>query len=76
MLIRKTQGIFFGHIISSHWISKDREKLKKIQEWSQYWNVNEKRVFLDYANHYREFFQGFLLIAAPLNIILLKDKKL
>lgn len=56
---------FLGHIIEQGHIRMDMDKVKAIQEWKAPTNVSELRSFLELANYYRRFVEGYSRRAAP-----------
>ena len=52
----------------------DPEKVRAILEWKTPTNVKEVRSFLELAEYYRRFIEGFSKISRPLTQLLKKDK--
>ena len=66
---------FLGHIISRKGIEVDPEKTKAVSEFPRPKTQKQVRSFLGMANFYRRFIKDYSLVAAPLNVLLRKDKK-
>ncbi|XP_067309059.1 uncharacterized protein [Pseudorasbora parva] len=58
---------YLGHIISSHGVSTDPEKISAVANWKRPSNLMELRSFLGFASYYRRFVEGFARLAAPLH---------
>ena len=59
--------LFLGHIIEAKGISPDPEKIIAVQNILLSKNVTQLHLFLELAEYYRRFIQGFSAIAQPLN---------
>ncbi|KAG8486038.1 hypothetical protein CXB51_019344 [Gossypium anomalum] len=66
---------FLGHIVSGDGIRVDPSKISAIIDWKPPKNVTEVRSFLGLAGYYRQFVNGFSIIAAPMTRLLRKDVK-
>ena len=53
----------------------DPQKIEAMVNWKPPKNVSEVRSFLGLAGYYRNFFEGFSKIAAPLTKLTRKDVK-
>ena len=67
--------IFLGHVISVELVSVDPQKIEAVVNWKPLKNVSEVRSFLGIARYYRNFFEGFFKIVAPLTKLTRKDVK-
>ena len=64
---------FLGHVIEYGKIRTDSDKSNAIQEWRVPTSVTELCSFLELANYYRQFIEGFSRRAVPLIELLKKD---
>ena len=48
----------------------EEKQIKAVYDWPKPQSVRDIRVFLGFANFYRQFIQGFSRLAAPLTSIL------
>ena len=55
---------FLKYIVSSKKISMEAKKIKIVKDWLKPKSVRNIQVFLDFANFYWQFIQGFSRIAA------------
>ena len=61
---------FLGHVVSAEGIQVDPRKIEAVLDWKQSKNVLRIRSFLGLAGYYRQFVEGFSLIAAPMTKLL------
>ena len=66
---------FLEVVIGPEGIKIEEEKVKKVMEWPTQKCVKDVQKFLRLANYYRQFIEGFALIARPLHDMVKKDKK-
>ena len=66
----KKSVAFIEYIISDKGISRNPEKLKRIQEMPRPRNQDNIRSFPKYVTYYRKFIKGFAHIADPINKLL------
>jgi len=66
---------FLGVVIGSEGIKMEKEKVKEVLEWPTPKCVKDVQKFLELANYYCRFIEGFAFIARPLHDIVKKDKK-
>lgn len=64
------------HIISKNGIQVDPDETKAVSGFPVPKTQKQVRSFLGMANYYRRFIHSFAKIAAPLNALLSKDKKM
>ncbi len=57
---------FLGHVISGEGVVVDQSKIEAVLNWEQQKSVTEIRSFLGLAGYYRNFIEGFSLLASPL----------
>ena len=67
--------IFLGHVISKDEIAMDPAKIEALLNFLQQKNVAEVRSFLELADYYRRFVEGFFKIANPLTALTFKEHK-
>ncbi len=48
----------------------EEERIKAVRDWPEPQSVRDIQVFLEFANFYRRFIQGFSRLAAPLTSML------
>ena len=66
---------FLGVVIGLEGIKMEKEKVKGVLEWPTPKYVKDVQKFLELANYYRQFIEGFASIARPLHDMVKKDKK-
>jgi hypothetical protein len=66
---------YLGYRISHDVISMSDEKAKAVKNWPTPRNIKEVQAFLDFANFYRQFIEGFSRICNPLTDHLRKNTK-
>jgi len=64
---------FLRVVIGPDGIKMEEEKVKGILEWPTPKCVKDVQKFLELANYYRQFIEGFALIARPLHDLVKKD---
>ena len=69
-----TEGIVFGHKVSSKGLEVDQAKVEVIEKLPPPLNVKGIRSFLGHAGFYRRFIKDFTKIAKSLSNLLNKDK--
>ena len=68
-----TEGIVFGHHVSSQGIKVDPAKIELIVSLPSPKTQKEVRIIFVHAGYYRCFIETFTKIAAPLFKLLMKD---
>jgi hypothetical protein len=53
----------------------DPSKIQDVLSWNAPMSVGEIQSFLELAEYYRRFIEGFLIISKPMTELLMKDKK-
>ena len=66
---------FLGVIIGPEGIKMEKKKIKEVLEWLTPKCVKDVQKFLELANYYRWFIEGFAMVARPLHNLVKKDKK-
>ena len=66
---------FLGVVIGSEGIKIEEEKVKEVLEWPIPKSVKDVQKFLELANYYHRFIEGFAMVARPLHNLVKKDKK-
>ena len=66
---------FLGVIIGPEGIKMEEEKMKGVLEWPTPKCVKDVQKFLELANYYCQFIEGFVSIARQLHNMVKKDKK-
>ena len=66
---------FLGVVIGSEGVKMEKEKVKGVLEWLTPKCVKDVQKFLGLANYYRQFIEGFSMVARPLHDLVKKDKK-
>jgi len=66
---------FLGVVIGPEGIKIEKEKVKGVLEWLTPKCVKDIQKFLELANYYRRFIEGFAMVAKPLHDTVKKDKK-
>ncbi len=61
---------FLDYIVSHQGIRIEEEQIKAICDWPELQSVRDIQVFLEFANFYRKFIQGFSRLAGLLTFIL------
>ena len=64
---------YLGYIISEEGVKMDPNKIRTILEWLLPRSVSEVQFFLKFANFYRRFIQGYLMIARKLMDLIKQD---
>ena len=57
---------FLGFVISQNGIEMDPEKVSAIMEWEKPATIQDVQCFLEFANFYRRFIEGYSWICTPL----------
>ena len=66
---------FLGVVIGSESIKMEEEKVKEVLQWPTPKYIKDIQKFLELANYYHQFIQGFAFIARPLHNMIQKDQK-
>ena len=66
---------FLGVVIGPKGIKMEKEKVKGVLEWPTPKYVKDAQKFLELANYYHRFIEGFAMVARPLHDLVKKDKK-
>jgi len=66
---------FLGVVIGLEGIKMEEGKVKGVLEWPTPKCVKDVQKFLRLANYYRQFIEGFTMVARPLHDMVKKDKK-
>ena len=66
---------FLGVVIGPEGIKMEKEKVKGVLEWPTLKCVKDVQKFLELANYYHQFIEGFAMVARPLHDLVKKDKK-
>jgi len=66
---------FLGVVIGPKGIKMEEEKIKGVLEWPMLKCVKDVQKFLELANYYHWFIEGFATVARPLHDMVKKDKK-
>jgi len=66
---------FLGVVIGPEGIKMEKEKVRGVLEWPTPKCVKDVQKFLELANYYCQFIQGFAFIARPLHNMVKKDRK-
>jgi len=66
---------FLGVVIRPEGIKMEKEKVKGVLEWPMPKCVKDVQKFLELANYYCWFIEGFATVARPLHDLVKKDKK-
>ena len=65
---------FLGVVIGPEGIKMEEEKVKGVLEWPTPKSVKDVQKFLGLANYYRQFIEGFAMVARPLHNLVKKIK--
>jgi hypothetical protein len=68
-----TEVEYLGMLIWENHISMNPAKVQAVTDWPTPWNLKDVRGFLEFANFYCRFIEGFARIAQPLNDLTTKD---
>jgi len=66
---------FLGVVIGPEGIKMEQEKVKGVLEWLTPKCVKKIQKFLELANYYHQFIEGFATVARPLHDMIKKDKR-
>ena len=66
---------FLGVVIGLEGIKMEKKKIKRVLEWPTPKYVKDIQKFLELANYYHQFIEGFVSIAKPLHDLIKKDQK-
>ena len=58
--------VFLGHVISKRGIEVDPKKVEAVLKWEAPTTMPEIRSFLGLAGYYRQFVEGFFILAGPM----------
>ena len=72
---KKREVEFLGVVIRPEGIKMEEEKMKGVLDWPTPKYVKDIQKFLELANYYCWFIQGFVFIARPLHDLVKKDQK-
>ena len=61
--------------MSKNGVQMDNEKVQAVQEWLHPSRVKQVQKFLELANYYQSFIQGFGAITKPLHELTKKDQQ-
>jgi hypothetical protein len=67
----KSELKFLGHIVSAKGMQPDPAKVAVIQQWPTPQSIFDVRSFLELANYFRKYIQGYTKIAVPLTDLLM-----
>ena len=62
-------------VIELEGIKMEKGKVKEVLEWPTPKDVKDVQKFLGLANYYRQFIEGFAMVARPLHDLVRKNKK-
>ena len=66
---------FLGYIISPEGVEMDQEKIRTVVEWEAPDSVKGVQSFLEFANFYRRFIEGYSKLTRPLTDLTKKSQK-
>ena len=66
---------FLGVVIGLKGVEIQKEKIEGVLNWPIPRNIKEVQKFLGLANYYRQFIKDFVKLAAPLYVLVRKEKK-
>ena len=66
---------YLGRIVSEHGIMADPHKIEVVQNWPRPMDTKEIRSFIGFCSYYRDFIPGFSRVAAPLQELMIGEKK-
>jgi len=66
---------FLGVVIGLKGVEIQKEKIEGVLNWPTPRNIKEVQKFLGLANYYRQFIKDFVKLAAPLYVLVRKEKK-
>jgi len=66
---------FLGIVIGPEGIKMEEEKVKGVLEWPTPKCIKDVQKFLELANYYHRFIEGFASVARPLHDLVKKDQK-
>ena len=66
---------FLGVVIGLKGVEIQKEKVEGVSNWPTPRNIKEVQKFLGLANYYRQFIKDFVKLAAPLYVLVRKEKK-
>jgi len=66
---------FLGVVIGLEGIKIEKKKVKGVLKWPMPKCVKDVQKFLELANYYHWFIEGFAIVARPLHDLVKKDKK-
>jgi hypothetical protein len=71
----KEEISFLGHRVSANGLKVDPEKVRAVADWKVPKDVNGVRSFLELADYFRRFLQGYSKMVVPLTNLTRKDKR-
>ena len=66
---------YLGRIVSENGIMADPRKIEVVQNWPRPMDTKEIRSFIGFCSYYRDFIPGFSKVAAPLQELMIGEKK-
>ena len=66
---------FLEVVIELKRVKMQKEKVEGVLNWPMLRNIKEVQKFLGLANYYRQFIKDFVKLAAPLHVLVRKEKK-
>jgi len=66
---------FLGMVIGPQRVEMQKKKVDGVLSWPVPRNIKKVQKFLELANYYRQFIKDFARIAAPLYLLVRKEKK-
>ena len=64
---------YLGHVVSSHGVSTDPEKVEAVRSWKPPTSVKDLQSFLGLAGYYRQYISDFSTVAKPLSRLTSKE---
>ena len=66
---------YLGRIVSGHGIKADPTKVMAVEKWPLPTDIREIRSFIGFCSYYRDFIPNFSRISAPLQALMIGEKK-
>ena len=66
---------YLGRIVSEHGVRADPRKIEVVRNWPRPMDTKEIRSFIGFCSYYRDFIPGFSKVAAPLQAMMIGEKK-